>query len=278
MLDLNGKVAFVAGAGAVGEGWGNGRATAVLLARRGAKVFGTDYSQEALDGTSQAMAAEGLSDWTGWRADMTSSEDVEAAVAECVKRYGRIDILVNNIGGSAPGDPVSMSVEDWDSQMDRNLKTAFLGCKHVLPVMERQFKQDGKGGAIVNVSSIGGTTFQVGGRVHVGYAASKAGLEAFGRATAIAYVQKGIRVNTVVVGMMETPLLTHRLTKQLGKSAEELTAARKKLVPMGRMGDAWDVANAVVFLASDEAGYITATQLVVDGGVTAARPGEIPQA
>lgn len=277
MLDLNGKVAFVAGAGAVGDGWGNGRATAVLLARQGARVFGTDYSQEALDGTAKAMDAEGLKEWTGWRADMTSNEDVASAVDECVKRYGRIDILVNNVGGSAPGDPITLSVDDWDAQMDRNLKTAFLGCKHVLPVMERQFQQEGKGGAIVNVSSIGSMSFQVQGRVHVAYAASKAGLEAFGRATAIAYVQKGIRVNTVVVGMMHTPLLTHRLTKQLGKSAEELAEARKALVPMGRMGDAWDVAHAVLFLASDQAGYITATKLVVDGGVTAARPGPITQ-
>jgi NAD(P)-dependent dehydrogenase (short-subunit alcohol dehydrogenase family) len=192
-----------------------------------------------------------------------------------MQRFGRIDILVNNVGGSAPGSPVSMTVEEWDGQMDRNLKTAFLGCKHVLPVMERQFQTEGKGGAIVNVSSIGGTSFQVGGRVHVAYAASKAGLEAFSRATAIAYVQKGIRVNTVVVGMVDTPLVSNRLTKQLGTSAAELAAKRNALIPMGRMGAAWDVANAIVFLASDEAGYITATQLVVDGGVTAARPGAI---
>lgn len=275
MLDLSGKVAFVAGAGSVAEGWGNGRATAVLLARQGATVFGTDYSSEALDGTSDAMQAEGHTGWTGWKADMTSNEEVQQAVQECLRRHGRIDILVNNVGGSAPGSPVSMSVEDWDNQMNRNLKTAFLGCKHVLPVMERQFEAEGVGGAIVNVSSIASKSFQVQGRVHVAYAASKAGLEAFSRATAIAYVQKGIRVNTVVVGMMNTPLLSHRLTKQLGVSSEALAAKRSALVPMGRMGSAWDIAHAVLFLASDEAGYITATQLVVDGGVTAARPGAI---
>ncbi|MBT2336624.1 SDR family oxidoreductase [Variovorax paradoxus] len=275
MLDFTGKVAFVAGAGSVAEGWGNGRATAVLLARRGAKVFGTDFGAEALAGTSAIMEQEGHKYWAGRKADMTSTEQVKQAVDECLERFGRIDILVNNVGGSAPGDPVSMSVEDWDGQMDRNLKTAFLGCKHVLPVMERQFRVDGKGGAVVNVSSIGSMTFQVGGRVHVGYAASKAGLEAFSRATAIAYVQKGVRVNTVVVGMMHTPLVSHRLTKQLGSGADDLVAKRNAMIPMGRMGTAWDVANAVVFLASDEAGYITATQLVVDGGVTAARPGAI---
>lgn len=272
MLDLNGKVAFIAGAGSVAEGWGNGRATAVLMARQGAKVFGTDFSPEALAGTSAVMESEGHRDWAGCQADMTRSEDVEAAVQECLRRYGRIDILVNNVGGSTPGTPVSLSVEEWDGQMNRNLKTAFLGCKHVLPVMERQFEATGKGGAIVNISSIASMSFQVGGRVHVGYAASKAGLEAFSRATAIAYVKKGIRVNSVVVGMMNTPLVAHRLTKQLGVSnAAELEAKRAALVPMGRMGEAWDIANAVLFLASDEAGYITATQIVVDGGVTASR-------
>jgi NAD(P)-dependent dehydrogenase (short-subunit alcohol dehydrogenase family) len=275
MLDLHGKVAFVAGAGSVAEGWGNGRATAVLLARQGAKVFGTDFNPDALAGTSDIMAKEGHEHWTAQQADMTRSDDVQRAVEACVRRYGRIDILVNNVGGSAPGTPVSLSVDDWDAQLDRNLKTAFLGCKHVLPVMERQFEAEGKGGAIVNVSSIASMSFQLGGRVHVGYAASKAGLEAFSRATAIAYVKKGIRVNTVVVGMMNTPLVAHRLTKQLGADAEQLVAKRNALIPMGRMGEAWDIAHAILFLASDEAGYITATQLVVDGGVTAARPGAI---
>ncbi|OZI49591.1 SDR family NAD(P)-dependent oxidoreductase [Bordetella genomosp. 4] len=274
MLDLSGKVAFVAGAGSVGNGWGNGRATAVLLARQGAKVFGTDYDAGALTGTTAIMETEGHRDWCGHRADMTDSDDVKQAVDACIERFGRIDILVNNIGGSVPGDPVSLSVDDWDGQMDRNLKTAFLGCKHVLPIMELQFERDGKGGAVVNVSSIASKSFQVGGRVHVAYAASKAGLEAFSRATAIAYVKKGIRVNTVVVGMMNTPLVSQRLTKQLGTAdADALAAKRNALVPMGRMGEAWDVANAVVFLASDEAGYITATQLIVDGGVTASRLG-----
>ena len=167
-----------------------------------------------------------------------------------------------------------MTEEVWEAQIDLNLKTTFLGCKHVLPVMERQFATDGKGGAIVNVSSIGCMSFQVGGRVSAAYAASKAGVVAFSRSTAIAYVKKGIRVNTVVPGVMHTPLVEHRLVGQLGATdAEALMAKRHASVPMGRMGDAWDVANAVVFLASDEARYITATQLVVDGGMTAARPG-----
>src|ERR1700756_2742823 len=136
MLDMTGKVAFVAGAGSNGEGWGNGRATAVLLARQGAQVFGTDLHEAALDGTRRAMDDEGLAAWASVAADMTASAQVSAAVDACLERFGRIDVLVNNIGGSAPGDPVSMSEDVWDAQMDLNLKTAFLGCKYVLPVME----------------------------------------------------------------------------------------------------------------------------------------------
>lgn len=273
MLDFTGKVAFVTGAGSVGEGWGNGKATAVLLARRGALVCGLDLQAEALAGTTDILTDEGLADrWLPLACDMTDSHAVARAVADCLAPFGRIDVLVNNVGGSAPGDPVSMSEEVWQAQLDLNLTTAFLGCKHVLPVMERQFDTTGKGGVIVNIGSVGSMTFQLGGRVSAGYAAAKAGLVAFGRSTAIAYVQKGIRVNTVIPGSMHTPLVEHRLVKQLGAAdAEALIAKRHAAVPMGFMGDAWDVAHAVAFLASDEARYITATQLVVDGGMTAAR-------
>lgn len=272
MLNLTGKVAFVAGAGSVAEGWGNGRATAVLLARQGAKVYGVDLSIEALDGTTAKMKQEGHTNWLFRTCNMTSAEDVRAAVEDCLLKFGRIDILVNNIGGSAPGDPVSMSVEEWDAQMDLNLKTAFLGCKFVLPVMVKQYEADGSGGSIINLSSIAHMSHQLDGRVNVAYAASKAGLGAFSRSTAIAYVRKGVRVNTVVVGMMDTPLVKSRLVKQLGAaSAEDLINLRNSKIPMGRMGDAWDIANAVLYFAADESRYVTATQLVVDGGVTAAR-------
>jgi NAD(P)-dependent dehydrogenase (short-subunit alcohol dehydrogenase family) len=273
MLSLEGKVAFVTGAGSVGEGWGNGKATSVLMARQGAKVCGLDVSGDSLAATTEIMMSEGRAkNWLPLVCDMTDSVKVESAVAECLSRFGRIDILVNNVGGSAPGDPVSMPEDVWKQQLDLNLTTAFLGCKHVIPVMLRQFEETGKGGAIVNIGSVGAMTFQLGGRVSAGYAASKAGLVAFSRSTAIAYVRQGIRVNTVIPGSMHTPLVEHRLVKQLGAGeAEKLIASRNAAVPMGRMGDAWDVAHAVLFLASDEASYITATQLVVDGGITAAR-------
>ena len=273
MLDLTGKIAFVTGAGSAGEGWGNGKATAVLLARQGAKVFGVDKSTTSLAATAKVMEEEGLS-WSGRECDMTDAGQVKTAVEDCVGRYGRIDILVNNVGGSAPGDPVSMTEEVWDAQLDLNLKTAFLACKFVLPVMERQFESAGKGGAVVNMASVAGLSSAVGGRVHVAYAAAKAGIIAFTRATGIAYVKKGIRVNVVIPGTMHTPLVENRLVQQLNlKDPAAFIAKRHASVPMGRMGDAWDIANAAVFLASDEASYITATQLIVDGGLTAARGG-----
>ncbi|WP_135469065.1 SDR family NAD(P)-dependent oxidoreductase [Crenalkalicoccus roseus] len=268
MLDLTGKVAFIAGAGSVGEGWGNGKATAVLMARQGARIYGTDINPDAVEETRRLIAAEGR-ECAVRRADMTVAAEVEAAVADCLARFGRIDILVNNVGGSAPGDAVTMSEAVWDAQMDHNLKTAFLGCKYVIPAMRRQ-----GGGAIVNLSSVACLSHQVEGRTNVAYAAAKAGILAFTRSTAIAFVKQGIRCNAVIPGTMHTPLVEHRLARQLGANdAAALVARRHASVPMGRMGDAWDVAHAVLFLASDEARYITATHLIVDGGLTAARPG-----
>lgn len=272
---LDGKVAFVTGAGSVGPGWGNGKAAAVVLARHGAQVFGLDQSEDALAQTAKAFADEGLGQsFASAVCDVTQSDALKVAVDRCLSVFGQIDILVNNVGGSAPGDPVSMDESVWHQQIDLNLTSAFLACKHVLPVMERQFKTCGEGGAIVNIGSIGSHSFQVDGRVSVAYASAKAGLEAFGRSTAIAWVRRGVRVNTVVPGVMATPLVEARLVHQLGSdSAAELIAARHASVPMAHMGDAWDVAHAVLYLVSPAARYVTATSLVVDGGMTAARPG-----
>ena len=267
MLDLTGKIALIAGAGTVGPGYGNGKATAVLFARQGAKVFGTDLNLAAVEDTRAIIEKEG-GECVAHACNMTVAAEVSAMVDACVAKFGRIDILVNNVGGSAPGDPVAMSEEVWDTQLDHNLKTAFLGCKYVLPVMEKQGS-----GAIVNVSSVAGFSQQVDGRVQVGYATTKSGLMGFTQSVAMAYVKKGIRCNMVVLGTMHTPLVEARLMKQLGpKEASDLVARRHAAVPIGRMSDAWDSANAILFLASDEARYITATRLVVDGGLTAARP------
>ncbi len=266
MLDLPGKVAIVTGAGSVGPGWGNGKATAVLLARQGAAMFAIDRELAAAEETRGLIEAE-HGTCVAHRCDMTVAREVKAAVAACVARFGRVDILVNNVGGSAPGDPVTMSEEVWDSQIDHNLKTAFLGCKYALPVMVGQ-----GGGAIVNISSVAALRSNA-DRAHVAYSATKAGIFGFTRSTAMAYVKRGIRCNAVVPGLIHTPLVEHRLVAQLGANdAAALVAKRDAQVPMGHMGEAWDVAHAVLFLASDEARYITATQIVVDGGVSAGNP------
>jgi NAD(P)-dependent dehydrogenase (short-subunit alcohol dehydrogenase family) len=272
MLDMAGKVAIVAGAGSVGAAgskiWGNGKATAVLLARQGASVFLLDVNEAAMAETKTIIESEGGTCATH-RCDMTIAADVQEMVQACVDRFKRIDILVNNVGGSAPGDPVAMTEDVWDRQIDVNLKTAFLGCKFVLPVMLGQGK-----GAIVNIASVAGMRNDfLSGRSHVGYSASKAGVIQLSRSVAGTYAKQGIRVNTVVPGLMHTPLVEYRLARTVGgNDVQKLIEARNAAVPMGHMGDAWDVAHAVLFLVSDEARFITATEIVVDGGSTAAMP------
>jgi len=271
MLRLDGKIAFISGIGSVGEGWGNGRATAVVMARQGATVFGTDINLAAAEATVATIRAEGYQAHAV-RCDMTDSEDTKAAVDTCMARHGRIDILVNNVGGSAPGDPVSMMEEVWHAQMDLNLKSVFLTAKHILPIMQAQFAQDGAKGVIVNIASVAGVRDQP-GRQYIAYAASKAGVIRMSKAIAIDNARRGIRCNTVVPGLMNTPLVSERLARQIGgNDAEKLIAERHARVPIGQMGDGWDVAHAVLFLASDEARHITATEIVVDGGLTATRP------
>jgi NAD(P)-dependent dehydrogenase (short-subunit alcohol dehydrogenase family) len=264
--DLSGRVAIVSGAGSVGPGWGNGRATATLLARQGAQIFALDINADAVEQTRATIAAEGGLCETHL-CDMTRSDAVDAMVDACLARFGRIDILVNNVGGSAPGDAATMTEEVFDRQVAHNLKTVYLGCHAVLPVMERQGR-----GAIVNLSSVAGMRDHV-GRAHVAYSATKAAVTQFTRATGVAYAARGIRANTVVPGLMHTPLVEHRLARTVADGdVAGLIARRNAQVPMGRMGTAWDVAHAVLFLVSDEAQYITATEIVVDGGLIATTP------
>ena len=156
---------------------------------------------------------------------------------------------------------------DWEQQIDLNLRSAFLGCKFALPHLKRQ-----AGSAIVNLSSIAGLRMSA-DRPHVAYSAAKHGVIAMSKSIAIENARAGVRCNTVVPGLMHTPLVEARLVRQLGaNSAEPLIAKRNAQVPMGKMGDAWDVAHAVLFLASDEARHITGTEMVVDGGLSAAMP------
>ena len=259
---LKDKVALVAGAGSVGPGWGNGKAAAALFAREGAKVFAVDINRAAADETRDIIRAEG-GVCESHQADVTKAEQVRAMVDACVERFGRVDVLQNNVGGSVPGGAVEMPEEEWDAQMEFNLKSAFLTCKYVLPVMERQGR-----GAIVNVSSIAGVQYL--GRDMAAYYAAKAGLLQFTKATAMRYVKQGIRCNCVIPGLMHTPLVAHRIADQYGDgNVDEAIAKRDAMCPTGKMGDGWDVAYASLYLASDEAKYVTATELLVDGGLSA---------
>jgi NAD(P)-dependent dehydrogenase (short-subunit alcohol dehydrogenase family) len=262
MLRLDGKVALVTGCGSLGPGWGNGKAIAVLLARQGASVFGVDLTLSAAKATGDLILAEG-----GLAAvqvaDVTRSDDVAAMVEACLARFGRIDILVNNVGRSEPGNPVDMNEETWDEQMDVNVKSAFLTCKAVLPIMERQGS-----GSVINIASVAALRYV--GKPQVAYAAAKAALMQLTRTTAVIYASRGVRLNCVVPGLMFTPLVQRLADKYANGDFDGFVAHRHQQVPMGRMGDAWDVAHAALFLASDESGYITAQQIVVDGGLVAA--------
>ena len=259
---LKGKVAIVTGAGCVGPGWGNGRAVAVLFAQAGATVFAVDKSAEAMDETVR-RAREAGGEVTAYTCDVTDSAAVEAMVAACRGKYGRVDILVNNVGGSASGGPVALPEDKWDAQVAFNLKSVYLTCKHVLPVMEEQGS-----GAIVNTASTSGIRWT--GSAQVAYAACKAGVIQLSKVVAVEYAKKGIRVNTVVPGQLHTPMVEVRLAGQrAGGDVDKLLESRVARIPLGFMGDGRDTANAALFLASDEARFITGTEIVVDGGMTA---------
>jgi NAD(P)-dependent dehydrogenase (short-subunit alcohol dehydrogenase family) len=256
-----GKVALVTGAGCVGPGWGNGRAIAAALAREGAVVLGVDRDPDSMAETAERIAAEG-GHFEPATCDVTDSAAVARSVADAVARHGRIDVLVNNVGGSAAGGPVEMAEEVWDLQIDTNLKSVFLTCKHVIPVMERQ-----GGGAIVNLASTSAIRWT--GAAQVAYAASKAGVIQLSRVVAVQYAAKGIRVNTVVPGQMHTPMVEARLAGQrAGGDVDALVKQRLARIPLGFAGDGRDTANAVLFLASEEARFVTGTELVVDGGMS----------
>lgn len=262
MQRFESKIAIVTGAGCVGAGWGNGRAMALRLAEEGAKVFAVDRDQERLDETL-SLAGAAASSITTSICDVTSASSVQAMVEACLIAYGVPDILINNVGGSAAGGPVQLSEEAWDSQIDVNLKSVFLTCKYVLPHMVER-----KRGAIVNVASTSGLRWT--GSAQVAYAASKAGVIHLSRVVAVQHAPDGVRVNTVVPGQLHTPMVEVRLAKQRsGGDVEALLASRVKRIPLGFMGDGRDTASAALYLASDEARFVTGTELIVDGGMTA---------
>lgn len=258
---LQGRVALVTGAGSVGPGWGNGRAIAARFAQEGARVFAVDRDLERLQETVRLVEEAG-GEITTASCDVTQSAAVAAVVAQCLALYGCIDVLVNNVGGSAAGGPVEMSEDVWAAQMEHNLTSVFLSCKHVLPHMESRGS-----GAVVNIASTSGLRWT--GAAQVAYASAKAGVIQFSRVVAVQYAKVGIRVNTVVPGQLYTPMVDVRLAKQrAGGDLAALLAQRQSRIPLPFMGDGRDTANAALFLASDEARFITGTELVVDGGMS----------
>ncbi len=260
---LKGKVAMVVGAGSIGPGWGNGKATAVTFAREGASVFCVDRNGSAAEETVGIIKGEGGTA-AACTADVSKANEVEAMVQACLKTFGRIDVLDNNVGIAEVGSVVDVDEKAWDRVFAVNLKSAYLAMKHVIPVMVKQ-----GGGAIINISSI--ASIRHVGISYVSYNASKAAMNQMTRTTAVEFAAQHVRVNAILPGLMKTPMVEHSagLAQSYAKGdVEAMWRARDAQVPMGHMGTAWDVANAALFLASDEAKYITGIELVVDGGFT----------
>ncbi len=256
------KVAVVVGAGCVGPGWGNGRAIAVRLAQEGATVVAVDKVAEGLPETL-ALAGAAARRIDTVLADACNPDQMAAVFASVRQRHGRLDILVNNVGGPAAGGVDVLTHADWQAQLALNLTSVFTSCRLALPIMVQQ-----RGGAIVNVSSTSAIRWT--GAPQVAYAAAKAGVMQFGRVTAVEYARHGLRVNTVLPGQLHTPLVDAILARQQsGGDCQALLQRRRARIPLPLEGDGRDTANAVLFLVSDEARFITGTELIVDGGMSA---------
>lgn len=263
MERLKEKVALVMGAGSAGPGWGNGKACAVQFAREGARVVCFDLQRDAAEETAQIIRAEG-GQALAVAGNAAQSDDVKAAVTACLETFGRLDVLHNNVGIVVNGGVVELAEEDWDRVFDVNLKSCYLAMKYAIPPM-----LDQGGGAIVNVSSISSLRYL--GTPYVSYYTSKAAMNHMTRVTAAQYAARQVRVNAILPGLMDTPMAKLSALKNHGIKPEDMDEAWRKRVariPMGWMGDAWDVAKAAVFLASEESRFITGVCLTVDGGMT----------
>ncbi|MGD8863068.1 MAG: SDR family NAD(P)-dependent oxidoreductase [Myxococcales bacterium] len=261
-MRLEGKTALVIGGGQTpGETIGNGRAMAALFARQGAKVVVGDRDPESAQQTVEMIEAEG-----GAAAvqtlDVTDDGQCAAAIAACVQRFGRLDVLVNNVGiGTGDGGVTRITDEAWDLIYEVNLKGALHACRHALPVMREQGS-----GVILNISSIA----SICAAPLVAYKSSKAALNAFTHTLATGNAKYGIRANAILPGLMNTPMAIEAIAAARGISREALIAERDRMVPLrGGMGSAWDVAHAALFLASDEARFVSGVLLPVDGGQSA---------
>jgi NAD(P)-dependent dehydrogenase (short-subunit alcohol dehydrogenase family) len=262
MVDrLKGKTAIVFGAGSSGPGWGNGKAAAVAYAREGAAVACVDLDGSAAEETAEIIVAEGCKG-IAIEADVTNQDSVNSAVAATVGAFGSVDILHNNVGVTQMGGPVELEEKAFRAAVELNLGPVYRTAKAVLPHMIGAGK-----GAIVNISSLAAIRYT--GYPYFAYYATKAAVNQATVALAMQYARQGIRANCIMPGLIDTPLIYKQISGQYA-SAEEMVAARNAMVPVGRMGTAWDVAAAAVFLASDEAQFITGVCLPVDGGQSCA--------
>ena len=258
---LKGKATVVVGAGQTpGETIGNGRATAILFAREGARVLCVDRRLASAEETVAMIAAEG-GEALAFEADITREVDCIALIAEAVARFGRLDILHNNVGiGAGDSSIQRLERDNWERILSTNLTGMWLTIKHALPVMKAQ-----GGGAIVNISSVAA----IAPANIIAYEVSKAGVNKLTTSTAALNARHNIRCNAIMPGLMDTPMAVQGYSASRGESVETIRAARNARVPLGgKMGEAWDTAYAALFLASDEAKFITGQILAVDGGAS----------
>ena len=265
-MRLQDRVAIVVGAGqSPGEGIGNGRATALTFAREGARVLCVDHHLASAQETVDMIAAKGGTA-AAFKADVTKNAELEAMVADALHRWGRIDILHNNVGVSLAGgdsELASFTEQALERCVAINLKSCIFAAKHVIPVMRRQ-----QSGAIINISSMAAITTYP----YVAYKATKAAMIAFTEQLAYQNAEYGIRANVILPGLMNTPMAVDTRAREFKKTRAEVEAERDAKVPLRRkMGTGWDVANAALFLASDEANFITGVTLPVDGGASVRR-------
>src|SRR5476649_1192500 len=265
-MRLKDRVAIVVGAGqSPGEGIGNGRATALTFAREGARVLCVDHNLASAQETVDIIAAKGGTA-TAFKADVTKEAEIKAMVADAQARWGRIDILHNNVGVSLSGGDAEL-LDITEEALDRciaiNLKSCIFAARHVIPIMRAQ-----KSGVIINISSMAVITTYP----YVAYKATKAAMVSFTEQLAYQNAQYGIRANVILPGLMNTPMAVDTRARTFKKTRAEVEAERDSHVPLRKkMGTGWDVANAALFLASDEANFITGVTLPVDGGASVRR-------
>lgn len=258
--DLTGRVVFVAGGGSVAPGWSIGRAACVTYARQGARVCVADRDAASAQETTALIRAEGGHAYT-LVGDVAIEADVQRLFAEARAHFGPIDVLHHNVGIGQTGGPLETSADDFARIHAANVGSLLLCVQQALPDMLARRR-----GAVIAISSVAGLRYV--GYPHLAYSVTKAAVVQFTRMLAQQYAAQGVRANTVVPGLIDTPRIAGTVAKMFSDNLEEARAARGRQVPLGRMGSAWDVAHACAFLASDAAAYVTGTELVVDGGLT----------